>query len=115
MKNSEKKKAGACRNSYKSLDMYGEPISLTFQNDSKYKTTLGATISLVCYVTLLSFLMVRTYKLISMEDPFFSVAPVARRIQDHPLDLYDLGFMFATSSIKPEVGRLKVEFIQHHI
>ena len=50
-----------------------------------------------------------------MEDPFFSVAPVARRIQDHPLDLYNLGFMFATSQIKPSVGRLKVEFIQHHI
>ena len=57
-----------------------------------------------------SFFAVRTQKLISMEDPFFSMTPMVRSTD--AIDLWKLGFMFAAESLDPKVGVLDVSFVQ---
>ena len=59
------------------LDLYGEPVQLTFKQQSKYKTTIGATISIFCISMMICFFIVRTQKLNSKEDPFFAMMPMA--------------------------------------
>ena len=57
---------------------------------------------------LLSFIAVRTQKLISKNDPFFSMTPAAKENQS--LDLWLLGFMFAIKDVDPRIGHIDVDY-----
>ena len=92
----------------KSVDVYGKPVGFTFKDKSKYQTTLGAGITIVCAAMMLSFLIVCTNKLISAEDPFFSMTTRAREDASIPIDVWALGFMFAVQDIDPRFGRVQV-------
>ena len=94
------------------MDAYGSPVELTFQNKSKYQTSLGATITLLLYFALLSFVGQRTMKLISANDPFFSMTRQANDASQGPIDLWALGFMFAVENIDPRYGRITVTYHQ---
>ena len=94
------------------MDAYGSPVELTFQNKSKYQTSLGATITLLLYFALLSFVGQRTMKLISASDPFFSMTRQANDDSQGPIDLWALGFMFAVEKIDPRYGRIAVNHRQ---
>ena len=59
---------------------------------------------------MLSFFIVRTSKLISMEDPFFSMTTMALFSQE--IDLYKLDFYFAVEEMPPEVGRVQVSHVK---
>ena len=48
-----------------SLDLYGKPVALTFQGRDKYRTKVGALITLFVLVFLLSFGL---YRLIGRSD-----------------------------------------------
>ena len=39
------------------LDMFGTPIMLTFQGENKFKTTIGAFLTLACIITIGGFAM----------------------------------------------------------
>ena len=46
------KKSSVCHealNTYKSFDIYGEPVQLTYKGENKYTTTLGATLTFIFY------------------------------------------------------------------
>ena len=53
---------------------------------------------------MLSFFVVRTKKLISKDDPFFSMTTLAK--ENESIDLWQLGFMFAIDDIDPRIGHL---------
>ena len=94
--------------SFKNLDAYGEPVSFTFENKSKYQTVLGSIITILCATLFFSFFVVQTNKMIAQDDPFFSMTTVA--LEDQVVDLWQLGFMFAVEDIDPRIGRLEAEY-----
>ena len=57
----------------KHFDLFGEKVNFSFKQDKTYNTTLGGFISVMVLTVLISFVVMRTAKLISREDPFFSM------------------------------------------
>lgn len=57
-------------------------------------------------------ILVRTKKLVSKDDPFFSTTTMAS--EDVSFDLWQLGFNFAIEKIDPTIGRLKVYHRHDH-
>ena len=107
MKNSKKNlkdKKGVSCSSLKSFDIFGEPIHFTLNKERHFKTTWGTIVSTVCIVLLTMFFVMRTIKLFSKEDPFFSMTTLENAPET--LDLWSLGFSFAVESIDPRVGRV---------
>ena len=43
---------------FKSLDLFGEKINLTFKQEKEFKTTFGAIVSLMCSIAMITFLVV---------------------------------------------------------
>lgn len=64
-------------------------------------------ITIGCTTLMLAFLVMQTSKLISKDDPFFSMTTVVLDWQQ--IDLWSLGFMFAIEDIDPRVGRINVK------
>ena len=86
----------------KRIDIFGQTVTFTFKDKPTFQTKLGATISLICLMLLLSFFVVRSKKVVSKDDPFFSMTSIAQETE--VLDLISLGFMFAIENLGPEVG-----------
>lgn len=59
----------------------------------------------------MAFCGVRTLKLYSASDPFFSMMTMAKEEQD-PIDLWALNFMFAVEHVDPRAARITVDAIQ---
>ena len=51
----------------------------------------------------------RTSKLISMDDPFFSMTTMVG--ENSYIDLWQLGFMFAVEDVDPRLGRIEVQYV----
>ena len=49
------------------FDVYGKPISLTFQGNDKFKTRIGATMTFLVFFLLLSFGMFRAQSFLRNE------------------------------------------------
>ena len=94
-------------NSLKSVDIFGEQIEFTFNGDTRFKTWIGASISCFMCTFFIIFLALRTTKLVSNDDPFFSMTTMYSK--DEVIDLWAMDFMFAIEDIDPRVGRLIVE------
>ena len=60
--------------------------------------------TICCTFLMLSFFMVRTLKLISKEDPFFSMTTMSE--YNSHIRLGELGFIFAVENVPPEIGRV---------
>ena len=54
-----KKNDAQMKNTFLNFDLYGKPISLTFQGRDKYRTPVGATITLLVSVFLIGFGIIR--------------------------------------------------------
>ena len=61
----------------KNVDLFGEYINFQFKQDMTYNTTLGGIVSTMVLAVMISFVVMRTGKLISREDPFFSMTTQA--------------------------------------
>lgn len=85
------------------LDIFGSEVKFTFENDSKHRTWPGIIVSIICFAAMTSFTLVRTLKLLSNDDPFFSTVTKARDTDDQ-IDLGKLGMMFAIEKIDPSFG-----------
>ena len=94
---------------FKSFDLYGKDISLTFKKQFVEKTWFGAFVTVVVMGIFSAFSMVRTQKFFSGDDPFLSMI-------DHPsdnvIDLVKAGFAFSITKLKPEYGRIHVTHVQ---
>ena len=54
---------------FKSLDMFGEQISLNYKGKSSYNTKLGAVVSLVSYLMLLTYAINMLLVVINRRNP----------------------------------------------
>lgn len=91
---------------FKNVDFFGKPIRLSFRQKETFQTTYGGIVSTICATLMLVFLIARSYKLVSKEDPFFSTTIIASP-KDFLFDLWELGFIFALSKVDPTVGRVE--------
>ena len=55
---------------------------------------------------MICFLLARTMKLYTMEDPFFSMFPMA--LKESQIDLWQLGFMFAVQKVDARIGKIDI-------
>ena len=107
----------ACTEAFQSLDYYGTPVQLYFKGRSDYRTTFGATVSLLSYVSLFIVTLVwavRYYsdfnpsfteyrKLIDMSDGQTLVKPF-----EHD---FNIGFGMKSGPIDRKYGSLKAEYV----
>ena len=99
---------GSFIDSLKSLDIFGESVKLTIKKKPTYQTWMGAFLSVLTMALFLAFCAVRTIKLASREDPFFSMMTMEKD-ESIPIDLWANNFVFAVEAIDPRIGRLVVE------
>ena len=60
------------------IDFYGEPVQLTFNEANSYSSSCGYCMSFLTLIVFITFLGIQTQKLISLEDPFFSMMTIPR-------------------------------------
>ena len=65
-------------------------------------------ITIACAIMMLIFMFIRTSKLFSASDPFFTMTAQALEDTNEFIDLWELGFMFAVEDIDPRIGRVEV-------
>ena len=92
----------------KTFDMFGESVKLTFQKNDTYQTWIGTCITFLIGILFIAFFGVRTNKLVSATDPFFSMMTMAKE-QTEPIDLWAMNYMFAIQDVDPRVGYIHAE------
>ena len=95
----------------KNLDIFGQSVTFTFRKKPTFQTWGGACISCFVLTLFIAFCGVRTLKLYSASDPFFSMMTMAKEEVD-PIDLAALDFMFAIEQVDPRVARVVVTHVQ---
>ena len=83
--------------------MFGESVQLTFNKKRSYQTWVGTCVTFLIAILFISFLGVRTNKLVSATDPFFSMMTMAKE-ESEPIDLWARNYMFAIEDIDPRAG-----------
>ncbi len=53
------KQGGKLRKSFKKIDIYSKSISMTYKGEDKYRTTLGALVSVLVIIMLILFFCYR--------------------------------------------------------
>ena len=91
-------KNGNC-NKFKEVDIFGANVEFTFKGRRNFTTVVGALITSIMYALFISFLVVRTMKLVSAEDPFLST--MTTEAEEGAVDLWELGFYFAVEDVEP--------------
>jgi hypothetical protein len=54
---------------YKSIDLFGQSVSFTWQGEDQYKTTLGASISWIIMIIMLAYTIFRLHFLVNRYAP----------------------------------------------
>lgn len=90
------------------MDIYGEPISLTYKGQSTYKTRLGATFTLILFTVLISYSLYRTYVLFNRINPDISKKGSLRNLDETGQYLpgetgFDVAFGLS-KDFPPEIG-----------
>ena len=94
------------------LDIYGHPVGVHFKGNNKFKTKLGALVTLVTYALIL-------FNLGSLIIAFFDSSKQKENVQEKVVDaIYSGPFTLTENNIEftlltspplvPELGRLKV-------
>lgn len=60
------------KNRCQSFDMYGRPVSLTFHGQEKFKTPIGASLTILVISALLAFTISYSLNLATLRNPIFS-------------------------------------------
>jgi hypothetical protein len=104
---------------YKSFDLFGQEIKLTWNGEEQYKTTLGATVSIAIIVIMLAYTITRFGELVNRKNPSISKVTLIRTPEeDAPYAPYDTGFDFAFSLSKdldPRYGFFTLNHIKQEV
>ena len=92
----------------KTFDIFGESVKLTFKKKDTYQTWIGTCVTFLIAILFISFLCVRTNKLVSATDPFFSMMTMAKE-ESEPIDLWAMNYIFAIEDIDPRAGSINVD------
>ena len=87
-------KHGFFKSVVQAFDIYGAGVALTFRKKAKYTTGVGMVSTLITLTIMIAFLTNRLMKLVSKDDPFFSMLNFASD-QTYNIDLWENKYMFA--------------------
>ena len=87
-------KHGFFKSVVQAFDIYGAGVALTFRKKAKYTTGVGMVSTLLTLTIMIAFLTNRLMKLVSKDDPFFSMLNFASD-QKEDIDLWENKYMFA--------------------
>ena len=74
-----------CQNSFRGLDYFGQEINFTWNGESQYKTTFGASISFVLMIILLAYGVYRLFFLVNRYNPTVSKTTLVRSAAEDDL------------------------------
>jgi hypothetical protein len=57
------------RDNFRSLDMFGQSVSFTWNGEDQYKTTYGASFSMIITLMMLAYTAYRTFYFINRLNP----------------------------------------------
>jgi hypothetical protein len=57
------------KESFKSIDLFGQQVNLTWNGEDQYKTTIGATLSTAIWVVMLAYTIMRFTDMVSRNNP----------------------------------------------
>ena len=67
---------------FKSIDLFGQSVNLTWNGEDQYKTGFGASISFVLLLILLAFSCYKLYYLVNRFNPNLSKTTLIRQPED---------------------------------
>ena len=85
-----------------SVDLYGQRVSFDFNKKKKFNSAVGLFFTIVTMLFMVSYSVNRMLKLVSKEDPFFSMLTMPSEYQE--VDLWELNYMFAIEDVEPRIG-----------
>ena len=99
------------------FDLYGKPISLTFQGNDKFRTTFGATVTIIVTMLLLGFGTFRFQSFlrieegntsqISIHDSYLEYRESARQ-EASPLHIFAFGL--GNEPVSASIGQFKMNW-----
>ena len=101
---------------FKSIDMFGQSISFTWNGEEEYKTPYGAFVSAVIILTLLAYTGYKIDEVIQRKSPTVSktTSLVSEIDAAKPFSPQELGFDFAfglNNPLDPSLGYVSVSYI----
>lgn len=82
VKNRRQGCGGKMKSSFKSLDIYGEKVSLSYQGSDTYKTSPGAVVSLIVIGVVVAYAAYRAYILVNFINPDVSKKSFLRDLDE---------------------------------
>lgn len=81
---------------FKSIDYFGQNVTFTWNGDDQFKTTFGASISLILMIILLAYGLSTLVAVVERQSPTITTTSMQRDNSDDSISTpYDSGFDFA--------------------
>ena len=113
----KKKKDGRCVSLLKVMDMYGQPIQLTFEGDNQYKTTPGSIVSIVVILVCLVYAAQRAIILVMRQQPIITTSTLQiDDINDQYYNPFLDGFQIAfglLADMDPSIGKTQAFLLRY--
>ena len=108
-----------CGEIFRSIDIFGHPISLTFKGKHSYKTTFGAIVTAIVGLGIVAYALSRLQHMISRQDPVLSKKNFIRDLSGAPpFTPNEYGFDFAFglgAPLDPSIGIYSANQVQQTI
>ena len=103
------------RESFKSIDQFGQSVSLTWNGEDQYKTMLGASVSFILIIIISVYASSKLYGTLLRLDPDVSKVsfirlPTEEDFYKPQLDSFDFAFGLKTH-LDPSYGYISVTYI----
>ena len=113
----------ACKNQlkekFKSVDLFGQSINLTWNGEDEYKTMFGASISWVLRIVITAYLIYKFIVLVTRQNPDVTKTTGIRPPEDEePFRPQEQGFDFAfglRNYLDPSIGFFTVQYINQTV
>ncbi len=100
---------------FKSIDLFGQQVNLTWNGEDQYKTTIGAILSTAIWVIMLAYTIMRFTDMVSRKNPTIAKYSLIRLPEeDLPFSPQESGFDFAfglSKALDPSIGYFTVNYI----
>jgi hypothetical protein len=97
-----------CKEKFKSVDLFGQSVNLTWNGEDEYKTMFGASISWILRIVITAYLAYKFYILVARQDPDVTKSTGIRAPDEEvPFRPQDQGFDFAfglKAPLDPSIG-----------
>ena len=93
---------GRVKEQFKSVDLFGQSVGLTWQGEDTYKTSFGASITWIIYIIMAAYTIFRLHYLVNRMAPSIAKTTMIRHpLEDEPFRPSETGFDFAFGLGKP--------------